>query len=168
MKKTWKARDEEGISALIGLVLLVGISMVLAMVLYTMVLTPPIADRFAPAGTLAFEVTGPSSVNITFGTFSQNPKPIDIKLIITNNSDTTDSHELWFTSVPNASSVNMNTTGDVSATYTDLNYMGNTINAGDYIIVDGLGAHTTYSVMVFHYPSDSLCQLAGVTTFTLE
>jgi FlaG/FlaF family flagellin (archaellin) len=170
MKKAWKARDEEGVSLLIAVILTVAITVSLAAVLFALSERENDYRHYnnAPVGSLSFNNMSSTSVKITFGTFSPNPNLMDIKIIITNNSDTSDRIELSFANPPDAGTINMVATGGASATYTDFYFQDSTINTGDYIIIDGLHPKTTYSVIVFHYPTESLCQLAGTTTFTLE
>jgi flagellin-like protein len=169
MKKIWKQRSEEGVSPVIATILMVAITVVLAAVLYVMVIQmgggPPPTP---PAGTITLDAKGSTGVKMTFGTFSPVPAPTDIKVIITNNSDEADTTELTFANPPDTSSVDMAATNGASATYTDMNYQGNAINSGDFIIVSGLGEHTTYTVSIFYYKTDSLCSLVGDTTFILS
>jgi flagellin-like protein len=168
MKKIWKQRSEEGVSPVIATILMVAITVVLAAVLYVMVIqmgnkppTPP------PAGSLQFDVQSSTGVTITFGAFSPIPKPMDVKIMITNNSDATDIVDLTFSGAPDASTVDMLATNGAAATYTDMNYNGNTINAGDFISVCNLGPHTSYTVKIYDYTKDSLCTLVGDDTFIL-
>lgn len=166
MKKIWKT--EEGVSPVIATILMVAITVVLAAVLYVMVIgmTPPDGHQ-APAGAITFNVKSATSVEIDFGTFSPTPTPTAIKIIITNNSDAGNTYELTFANAPDAAAVDMLATGGASAVYTDMNYNGNAVNSGDFITVDGLGPHTSYTVKIYHYGSDSLCSLVGETTFNL-
>lgn len=166
MKKAWKKNDE-GVSPVIATILMVAITVVLAAVLYVMVMGIRPPDDMPPAGSIMFDVQSQTSVKIDFGTFSPTPAPMEIKVIITNTSDATDVVELTFSGPPDATTVNMIATGGASATYTDLNYNSNTINSGDFIVVDGLKPHTSYKVVLFHYGTQSACSLVGDTTFNL-
>jgi len=168
MKKIWKTRTEEGVSPVIATILMVAITVVLAAVLYVMVIgMVPNVDGTTPVGALTMEVQSSTSVTIIFGKFQPEPEPMFIKVRITNNSDIADVIVLSFTNAPNAGTVDMVATGVASATYTDLNYQGNKINSGDFIIVDGLSPHTSYTVSIYHAPTESLCQIAGATDFNL-
>jgi flagellin-like protein len=168
MKKTWKTREEDsGVSPVIATILMVAITVVLAAVLYVMVvgITPP--EDVAPAGSLTFDVEDTTSARINFGTFSPTPAPMDIKVIVTNTSDAADVVELSFAVAPNAATVEMTASNGATATYTDMNYIGNAINSGDFISVSGLHAKTTYEVKLFHYGTQSVCTLIGDRDFNL-
>jgi len=167
MKKTWK-RNDEGVSPVIATILMVAITVVLAAVLYVMVIgmTPP-DNRFPPAGSVSFDVRNSTGVRINFGAFSPTPAPMDIKLILTNRSNAADTVELSFSQAPDAATVNMVATNGATATYTDMNYLGNLVNSGDFILVSGLGPGTTYELVIYHYPTDSQCSLVGADSFNL-
>lgn len=143
------------------------VTVVLAAVLYVMVIGFSDGGYVsAPVGSLSgISVLDSTSARITFGTFSPVPEPMDIKVIITN-SFTYETHTLSFPSQPYSSTTTMYATGGITATYTDLNYAGNSVNAGDYIIVSGLDSGRTYTIEIFHIPSDSLCSLVGQTSFS--
>lgn len=130
--------------------------------------TPPPRREWPPAGSLNITIEDSNMVRITFQTFSPRPDPQDIKVIIENTSDSSDLAEIWFGQIPDDATVQMNTSEGITAYYTDLNYLGNEINAGDYIIVDGLNPKTGYRVLIYYYPTDSLCPLVGDTSFELD
>jgi flagellin-like protein len=170
MKKIYKQRKEDAVSPVIATILMVAITVVLAAVLYVMVIgMGGGTSNTAPAGSITFgnTVTTTGSERITFGTFSPIPQPTDVKIILTNTSNSADIIELTFPSPPSSAAFNMTATGGVTATYSDMNYQGNAINAGDYITVVGLNRATSYTVTVYHYTSDSLCSLVGSTTFSM-
>ncbi len=168
MKKIWKRRNEEGVSPVIATILMVAITVVLAAVLYVMVIGLVDDDRGrTPAGALSVDVRGATEVLITFGLFDPAPEPLDIKVRITNNSDLADVIEFSFGGVPGAETVDMVATGGASATYTDMNYNGNEVNSGDYIVAHGLNPHTSYKIDIYFSPTQSLCQIAGNTDFNL-
>lgn len=168
MKKIWKQRSEEGVSPVIATILMVAITVVLAAVLYVMVIGLVDDDgKRTPTGALVVDVRDASEVLITFGLFEPEPKPLDIKVRITNNSDLTDVIELSFTGAPGAVTVDMVATQGATATYTDMNFNGNQINSGDYIVMDGLNPQTSYKIDIYYSPSQSLCQIAGDTDFNM-
>jgi flagellin-like protein len=162
MKLVYKKNDE-AVSPVIATILMVAITVVLAAVLYVMVIgMGGGTSQTAPAGSVTFDPLSQTSVKIQFGTFSPVPAPMDIKVIVTNNSDATDVYELTFSANPDAATVDMVVapgTAVTTATYTDMNYQGNAVNSGDFITVEDLGAHTSYTVSIYHYDSDSLCSL---------
>jgi flagellin-like protein len=162
MKRIWKKDD--AVSPVIATILMVAITVVLAAVLYVMVIGFGGGGSQAPPGNFS-PITVTSNVNatLTFGTFNPVPKPMDIKIILTPTGGTPT--ELSFAGAPTATATIMTSTGAIGGTYTDMNYQGNAINNGDYIAVTGLTPSTTYTISVYHFPSDSLCPLTGVTTF---
>jgi hypothetical protein len=119
-----------------------------------------------PVGSLTFSQESLNTVKITFGAFSSSIQPLDIKILI--DSDASDHIELWFEKTPDNSTVEMGATEGITGTYTDLNYLGNSINMGDYMIVEGLEPNIRYTVRIYFYPIDSICPLVGNTSFILE
>ncbi len=167
MKRIWKTRrNEEAVSPVIATILMVAITVVLAAVLYVMVIGFGGGGQQAPPGTFKpFDVTSNQNVTITFDTFSPAPKPMDIKVILTPSSATLTDIEYTFSTAPSASDTTMvATTG--TAIYHDYSYAGNEVNAGDYIKVTGLTPNTSYTIKVFYHPSNSMCSLTGITTFS--
>ncbi|MDO9537356.1 MAG: type IV pilin N-terminal domain-containing protein [Thermoplasmata archaeon] len=172
MRKVYKKREEDAVSPVIATILMVAITVVLAAVLYVMVIgmSGGTTDT-APAGAVTFDPISGTSEKITFGTFSPVPAPMNIKVIITNNSAGGGVIELVFPTAPSASPFDMGATGGtgtsgLAATYTDTNFAGNAVNAGDFITVTGIGEHTSYTVTIYHYGSDSLCSMVGSTSFS--
>jgi flagellin-like protein len=166
MKRIWKIRkDDEAVSPVIATILMVAITVVLAAVLYVMVIGFGGGGSQAPPGNFSpITVTSNTSATLTFGTFNPVPKPMDIKVILTPSGGTPT--ELSFPSAPSSSQTTLTSTpAGITATYTDMNYQGNSVNSGDYISVSNLATGTTYTISVYHYPSDSLCPLTGQTTF---
>ena len=171
MRKVYKKRDEDAVSPVIATILMVAITVVLAAVLYVMVIgMSEGSGDTAPVGTMAsMTATANDAATLTFGSFAPIPSPMDLKIILTpsgsNASATT--IELTFPNAPTSSDTQMTETGGVSPTavYSDLNYGGNAINSGDFIKIDGLSGGTTYTISIFHYPSDSVCSMTGGTSF---
>jgi flagellin-like protein len=166
MKRIWKIRkDDEAVSPVIATILMVAITVVLAAVLYVMVIGFGGGGSQAPPGNFSpITVTSSTTATLTFGTFNPVPKPMDIKVIITPTGGT--QTEFSFPTAPTtATTIMTSSTSGVGANYTDMNYQGNAVNSGDYVNVWGLSPSTTYTISVYHFPSDSLCPLTGQTTF---
>lgn len=94
------------------------------------------------------------SVKLTFGGFSSDVIPKDIEIIISDYSTTI---TLSISGDLNEPTTTMAVSGGsgISAVYSDLNYEGNTVNAGDFITIDGLDSGTAYSVLMFHVPTSA-------------
>ena len=168
MRKVYKKRDEDAVSPVIATILMVAITVVLAAVLYVMVIgMSEGGGDTAPVGAMAsMNADSSTSATLTFSSFAPVPAPMDIKIILTPSGNVSASAvELTFTSAPDASTVNMVATGGAAATYTDLNYGGNAVNSGDRIAVTGLASSTTYTLSIYHFPSDSVCSMTGGLTF---
>ena len=154
----------EGVSPVIATILMVAITVVLAAVLYVMVIGFGGGTTQAPPGNISPTVMiTNTSVKIPFGPFNPIPKPMDIGVILDNNGTLI---EMSFSSAPAGEDTFMVVTGAANATYHDYNYQGNQINNGDYIIVEGLTPDTSYTILVYHAPSQSLCPVTGQTTFS--
>jgi flagellin-like protein len=168
MKKVYKKRDEEGVSPVIATILMVAITVVLAAVLYVMVIgMGGEGSQTAPVGTMTgLSATSRTNATLTFGTFSPVPSPMDIRVRLTPNTGTT--IELSFPNAPTAADTTMTATGLTAggtAIYTDLNFAGNNVNSGDFIKVVGLEPGTTYTISIYHVPTDSLCSMTGLQSF---
>jgi hypothetical protein len=122
-------------------------------------------DTTTPVGQISsMSVTSPYNATITFGMFSPTVEPMDARVILTPT--TGDIIMLSFPGSLTAMDTGLiSSQPGVTATYTDLNYAGNTINSGDFIKVYGLEPSTTYTVSIFYIPTDSTISLAGPTTF---
>ncbi|MDD4308556.1 MAG: hypothetical protein PHU53_07100 [Thermoplasmata archaeon] len=94
------------------------------------------------------------TVKLSYGTFSSDIEPNDIEIIISDYSTTI---TLSITGDLNEPTTTMAVSGGsgISAVYSDLNYEGNTVNAGDFITIDGLDSGTAYSVLMFHVPTSA-------------
>ena len=172
MKNTWNIRKkEDAVSPVIATILMVAITVVLAAVLYVMVIGFGGTSDTAPSGSFASlkqttldAGTDTWSATLTFSRFNPSPPLLDLRIILTNNSDSTDVVTLTMVSAPTATTSAMTVSGATSATYTDLAFAGNEVNSGDSIVVFGLNRQTTYTISVFHIPSSETCTLAGGTT----
>lgn len=169
MRKVYKKRNEDAVSPVIATILMVAITVVLAAVLYVMVIgMSEGSGDIAPVGTMAsMTATANDAATLTFGSFAPIPAPMDLKIILTPSGSNASAAtvELTFPNAPTASDTDMTETAGAVAVYTDLNYGGNAINSGDYIKITGLSGGTTYTISIFHYPSDSVCSMTGTTSF---
>ena len=164
MRKVYKKRNEDAVSPVIATILMVAITVVLAAVLYVMVIgMSEGSGDTAPVGTMAsMTATANDAATLTFGSFAPIPAPMDLKIILTPSTGTP--LEYTFSSIPGSGNVSM-TASAGTANYYDTNYGGNAINSGDYIKITGLSGGTTYTISIFHYPSDSVCSMTGTTSF---
>ena len=114
---------------------------------------------------MSMEALSETEAKLTFGSFTGEMVPTDIRIILTADIGTvlqfSISHPLT------GSETLMTVTGGigVTATYTDLNYQGNAVNAGDFFMVTGLTPGMSYSLSILYLPTDSFCQLTGPTVF---
>jgi flagellin-like protein len=173
MKKVYKKREEDAVSPVIATILMVAITVVLAAVLYVMVIgMGGGAGESAPVGTMSnMQATSRWNATLTFGQFAPIPAPMDIRVRLTDGT-TGDIITLSFPNQPTADQTTLTATGLVdpawgtaSAVYTDLNYAGNAVNSGDAIKVIGLTPGRTYTISIYHVPTDSLCSMTGSLTF---
>lgn len=143
---------------------------VLAIVLYVMAAgfsgeSPPLD---APAGSWTMESLSDESGKITFSVFSESVAPTDIRIYV--QADGEDIGQLSFTGNSVQAPAAMTWVGGpigASATYTDYNPAGGTVNGGDNIVLNGLESGTEYSFMIYHIPSDEFCQMTS-QSFTTE
>jgi flagellin-like protein len=164
MKLKWK---EDAVSPVIATILMVAITVVLAAVLYVMVIgMGGSAVVQTPVGSWQkMDTLSKTSVSMTFGQFQPNVEPFDVRLIV--ESQTGYIFNLTFPSL-NIDDDNYTMSCDgvgITAYYYDLNPGGRLINAGDHIQIYGLNTFTVYEVKIYHYPSDSIVQMAGDTSF---
>ncbi len=167
-KKSHKYWENEGVTALQMSILVVSFMLLIASVFIYQSRDDIIIEENWPVGSLEITVENTTDVKITFGAFFPLPEPMEMKFIIETTTGDFNHTELWFTQPPDNQTVIMGTTEGITATYSDLNYLGNTINSGDYIRIEGLMPHTGYRLLVYHYPTQSLCLIAGETLFYLE
>jgi flagellin-like protein len=162
MKKVWKNKDE-AVSPVIATILMVAITVVLAAVLYVMVIGFGTGGQSTPAGAWnTVEATGRTTGKLTFGQFTTTTEPMDIKIFVKTGGSTA---EISWPNAPTAQNASITCTGiaGVTASYFDYAYAGNAINSGDYIQIWGLTAGTTYTIEVFHIPSESTVSMTGDT-----
>ncbi|MDD4307563.1 MAG: hypothetical protein PHU53_02000 [Thermoplasmata archaeon] len=149
---------------------IVVVTIILALVLYVMVAgfggeSPPLE---APVGSWTMEPLSDDSGKITFSVFSDSVAPTDINIYV--QADGENIGQLIFTGDSVQSPAPMTWVGGpagASATYTDYNPAGGTINGGDNIVLNGLESGTEYSFMIYHIPSDEFCQMTS-QSFTTE
>ena len=119
-----------------------------------------------PAGSLVnVEALSSTSGKFTFGAFTENIEPTDIIIFI---SDGTTTYELNFNGALSSQTTDLivSPSGTLQAEYFDYNYAGNQINSGDYITLTGLTSGTTYTIELFHIPSDATIALVGAIALT--
>ena len=159
-----------GMVAIIIAVIVI-VTVILAAVLYVWVMGfgSPVAIEQTPVGSWSSIDTGSTSADLHFGPFTAGIVPTDIMIYVLENGS--DIGYLTFTGEPDSATTILNWVdgpAGASAEYTDYNYQGNRINAGDYITLEGLNPDTSYTVEVFHIPSDSVITMAGTSSFTTQ
>lgn len=165
MKLKWK---EDAVSPVIATILMVAITVVLAAVLYVMVIGMSGGGSLVPTPVGSWQAMDPTSNHsgkMVFGSFSPEVHAFDMKILVEGNSGQ-QFNFTWSDLTFSDSNYTLNCDGaGITAFYYDTHPEGGLINAGDYIEVFGLEPFTVYTVRVFHYPSDSICQMAGDTSF---
>ena len=163
MKLKWK---EEAVSPVIATILMVAITVVLAAVLYVMVIGMG-GDAITPSPVGSWrstDVVTNSSVQITFGDFQPEVTPLEIKVFLIDENETRFDLS-WSTAVDSDNYTLTSDNEDIEAYYYDLNFVNGQIGAGDNIVIYGLEPLTNYRLNVFHYPSDTIIDMAGDTSF---
>ena len=168
MKNTWNIRKkDDAVSPVIATILMVAITVVLAAVLYVMVMGFGSGSDSTPAGNwTSVEATNQTAGTITFGKFSTEVNPLDIKIFVKVGGAA--ATQISFASDTEATPYDLTWVGAPAgavATYTDYNAAGGEVNSGDYIVLTGLTAGTTYSFEVFHVASDATVQMVGNDQF---
>jgi flagellin-like protein len=164
MKLGWK---EEAVSPVIATILMVAITVVLAAVLYVMVIgMGGTAVVQTPVGNWQdMSPLSNSSAKMIFGNFEPQPQFMDLKIIVEVEGGGMFNLS-WSGSTLTSADTNMTCDGaGITAVYHDQSFGNSQIGGGDYIEIHGLKPFTFYYVKVFHYPSDSICQMAGDTNF---
>lgn len=167
MRKVYKNRNEEAVSPVIATILMVAITVVLAAVLYVMVMGMSGDDvDVTPTATWQdAEKVDADSAKLTYGTFGTETAPKDIAVIITLPDDSTMTLKIGG-DLTDGDTDMTGVTAPITATYTDLNWEGNSIGGGDYITIDGLTLTGVYEVQMFHIPSDATIT-GGTTDFQM-
>ncbi len=159
-----------GIVALI-IVIVIIVTVVLAAVLYVMVIDfgDTSSVEYAPVGTWNYIDTTSTTAELQFGTFSNEVAPTDIMIYVREGGTNLGTISFTSDTAPSpASLVWVGGPAGVSAEYHDLNSQGGNINAGDYIVLEGLDPDTNYSVELYHIPSDMIISMMGDYSFTTE
>jgi len=164
MKLKWK---QDAVSPVIATILMVAITVVLAAVLYVMVINVGSGGALnqAPVGGWN-SMTGDSnsSGKLYFGNFQPSVAPMDIKLIVEDQGG--EIFLLWWPSLVNSENYTMACdNSSITAYYYDINPEANSIGSGDYVWIFGLESYTFYSVRIYHFPSDSVIEMAGTKQF---
>jgi len=157
--------------AFLVIFIIVVVVIVLAAVLYVMVIGFSGHGLTTPVGAWNnVEALSPTSVELTYGSFSGQVEPYD--LIIYIQEEGAPIGNLMINDDLSAMETQMhwvNGPSGVTATYVDYNYLGNTVNPGDHIIIDGLEPGTEYSFEVYHIPTESTVWMTGAdSTITTE
>lgn len=165
MKLKWK---DEAVSPVIATILMVAITVVLTAVLYVMVVNLSSSDGAmtqAPVGSWqSMSAETNSSAKIIFGSFQPGVTFIDIRLIIEDQNGRIFNIS-WSPPVGTKNFTLNCDDAEITAYYFDYNPSGGNIGSGDYIIIYGLDPFTNYYVRVYNYPSDSIIEMAGTTSF---
>ena len=156
MKKMWKFRkDSKAVSPVIATILMVAITVVLAAVLYVMVSGYGGGGETAPTGDFSgAQKTGTTTEKLTFGPFSKDTKPTDIKLVVANGTATP---YTWTFTADTSGGLTCNGTQDKLSgiSFTDL--AGDSkVSSGDYVTLtfSGAGPGTyTWIVSIIHVPT---------------
>jgi len=151
-----------GIVIAIVVVVVVVVVIVLATVLYAMVIGfSGGSGTSTPAGSWSsVEAQSDTSARLTFGVFSQDVAPSDIEIILIADGMTVGTFYLIGDTY--SSETEMSSYGTIiDAYYFDYNPYGNTINAGDYIMLNDLNPGTYYQVVIFHTPTDCTISMTG-------
>lgn len=161
MKRIWKKDD--AVSPVIATILMVAITVVLAAVLYVMVIGFGTGSESTPAGSWQnVEATASDAGKLTFGSFTTEVNPIDIRIYVTAGGAT--GGYITFPSNQPTLLTWTNPPGTATATYFDYNPAGELINSGDYITLANLVTGTVYSFEVFHIPTDATVSMTGDTS----
>ncbi len=171
-----RSPDEEvgkalGIVALI-IIIVVVVTVILAAVLYVMVIgmSGPMDFMSTPVGSWnGMEATSSTTAKLTFGHFSEDVVPTDLQIMVREGGSGA-GYILW-TGDTSSTTVDMDWVGGPAgayAEYSDFNPTGGEIDIADFITLSGLEPDTTYSIEVYHLPTDSVVYMGGGSTFTTE
>ena len=158
MKKIWKKDD--AVSPVIATILMVAITVVLAAVLYVMVIGFGTGNTSTPAGAWSdVAATSSTTAKLTFGSFTTDVKPIDLRIYVTENA--VNSSVISFPSNQPTALTWSTPPAGATAVYFDYNQAGELVNSGDYITLTGLQSGAQYSFEVFHVPTDATVSMTG-------
>jgi flagellin-like protein len=169
MKKMWKFRkDSRAVSPVIATILMVAITVVLAAVLYVMVSGYGGGGETAPTGDFTGATKDSTYVEkLTFGPFSKDTTPTQIKIVI-GNGTTTPVTYLFQTDTTGTLSVASGSTADPGIDYVNYTDLGgdSKVSNGDYITIDfdavGTGSHSFVASIVYVATGD----IIGDISFT--
>ena len=167
LRKMMKFEKESAVSTIIATILMVAVTVVLAGVLYVMVIgLGGSNENLAPLGSWSsIEPQSNQTIQITFGSFSDEVQPIDLTLYLYHGSDRDN-----FTTIKIITPLAGQLSGcivsganesEISATYNDYGYESNSVNGGDYLTIEGLEKGERYTVEVYHAPSQSILSMTG-------
>jgi FlaG/FlaF family flagellin (archaellin) len=166
-------RREDEAGKIVGIIVLimvviVAVTVVLAAVLYVMVIGMSSGPLIVPPVGSWTEVSAQSNTSgqLTYGTFSKSVPPADVQIVVMadgvyagNIAWGGESEPLNWVDGPTGA----------QASYFDNNPEGNEINAGDYILLNGLEPGTGYSFDIYYIPTDSVIAMVGAEpSFTTD
>jgi flagellin-like protein len=169
-KRSWIRKEEEGVSPVIATILMVAITVVLAAVLYVMVIGFGSGSSSTPAGAWSnVEPTNQTAIKLVYGKFTSNVEPMDIKIIMRQAQYSWEIDPAGGALTAASTPLGIGYTGPwppPTATlpipvYYDYNWQGNNINSGDYLTISNLQSGKTYSIELFHIPSESTISMTG-------
>ena len=169
MKKIWNERSKEGVSPVIATILMVAITVVLAAVLYVMVMGMVGPEKKpTPIGSwMSVEAVNSTSAKPIYGTLGSECAPKEIRVFIEGPEGIYFSMEVPGDLEERVTQMVLEgAPAGVTATYIDLNYQGNTIGSGDYILINGLSEPGVYKVTQFFIPTDE-AMTGGEDTFQI-
>ena len=158
-----------GVSTIIATILMVAVTVVLAGVLYVMIVGlggGGGGDELQPLGSWwAVEPKSNTSVELTFGAFTQEVMQVDLKVILeSDEGDLTDiTLPTNLTALSEYGTVRGHNSTTITALYTDYGTF-NTVNRGDSLLIEGLDKGGYYTITVYHGPTQSVLQMAGAAS----
>ena len=160
--------NNEGVSPIIATILMVAVTIVLAGVLYVMIIGMGGGsnDDLAPLGSWQnVDAVNSTSAKLVFGSFTADVNPIDIKVLLyedgTNQSTDITIQMPLAGQNDNPCTVAGHNNTVITAKYTDYSYSTNTVNGGDFLVINGLAPGKYYRIEVYHAPSQSILSMTG-------
>jgi flagellin-like protein len=162
-----KNERNHGVSTIIATILMVAVTVVLAGVLYVMTIGFGGGgnDNLPPLGSwLDVSPVNNTSAKLKFGQFTKDVSTIDIQVLIYESGNSN------FTRIKIASPLTDQTTDciieghnstTITATYTDYNFQGSNVNAGDFLTISNLISGQYYTIEVYHAPTQSVISMTG-------